>query len=60
MAIRGDDPVQIEARISHDRMAFATVTNLVDTTIWNDALVSTVDEIWEYIQNTESKKGRGK
>ena len=60
MANRGDDPAQIEARISHDRKAFAEVANLVDITVWNDALVTAVQEIWDYIQNTENKKGRGK
>lgn len=60
MANRGDAPEQIEARISHDRKAFAEVANLVDITVWNDALVTAVDEIWDYIQNTENKKGRGK
>lgn len=56
MKRRGDDEDQIEARILHDRTAFAEAEKMADFVVWNDSAAMTVDKIWEYIQEQESKR----
>lgn len=56
MSHRGDTPMQIEERIAHDKKAFAEAEDLADIKIWNDALATTVAEVWEYIESEEKKK----